>query len=144
MMDPESGGPSSARKWWLLIGGIVVFVVAFGLLESLVRPEPTPGSTSAIDASAADSPAPPELRMLDDGAIEIRHDFFHRSTIRLGSEEDEKALFDCLAQGIEQTFADGTEDWNHERVRQEARRIQDECLSSLHDISVPPRPRPGN
>ncbi len=148
MVDPESGRSSSARKWGLLIGGIVVFVVAFGLLESLVRPEPTPGSTAADDTNAAASPAPPELRMLDDGAIEIRHDFFRRSTIRLGNKEDEQALYDCLAQGIEQTFADGTEGWNRARVRDEAYRIQDECMSSLSDIPVPPRPlrppRPGN
>ena len=148
MMDPESGRSSSARKWCLLIGGIVVFVVAFGLLESLVRPEPTPGSTSAEDARAAVSPAPPELRMLDDGEIEIRHDFFRRSSFRLGNEEDGKALFDCLAQGIELTFADGTEGWSRERVRHETQRIQDECMSSLHDTPVPPRPlrppRPGN
>ncbi len=147
MMDPESGRSSSARKWWLLIGGVVVFVVAFSLLESLVRTEPTPSEKGSMPA-AAPSPAPPELRRLDDGAIEIRHDFFRRSTIRLGNEEDEKALFDCLAQGIEQTFADGTEGWNRARVRHEAQRIHDECMSSLHDIPVPPRPlrppRPGN
>ena len=141
-MDSESERSSSARKWWLLVGGIVVFVVAFGLLESLVRTEPTPseeGSTPAVAADATLSPAPPELRRLDDGAIEIRHDFFRRSTIRLGNEEDEKALFDCLAQGIEQTFGDGTEGWDRARVLRETQRIQDECMS-LHRKPVPPRP----
>ena len=142
-MDSERKGSSSARKWWLLIGTIVVFVVAFDLLEKLVRPEPTPsgeGSTVAEGAGAAASPAPPRLRRLDDGAIEIRHDFFRRSTIRLGDEDDEKALFDCLAQGIEQTFGEGTEGWTRERVRSETQRIQDECLGSTHGIPVPPRP----
>jgi hypothetical protein len=147
-MESESKRSSSARKWWLLAGGFVVFVVAFGLLESLVRTEPTPsegGSTPAGGAVAALSPAPPLLRRLDDGAIEIRHDFFRRSTIRLSNEDDEQALFDCLAQGIEQTFGDGIEGWNRERVRRETERIQDECLGSFHDIPRPPRPpRPGN
>jgi hypothetical protein len=144
-MDPESERSSAARKWWLLIGGIVVFVVAFSLLESLVRTEPAPsaeGSTPAGDPDAAPSPPPPELRRLDDGAIEIRHDFFRRSTIRLGNEDDEKALFDCLAQGIEQTFADGTAGWDRARVRRETQRIQDACLG-LQDIpTLPRRPRP--
>ena len=145
-MDPESERSSSTRKWWLLVGGIVVFVVAFSLLESLVRTEPTPSEKGSMPA-AAPSPAPPELRRLDDGAIEIRHDFFRRSTIRLGNEDKEKALFDCLTQGIEQTFGDGTVGWDRGRVRRETQRIRDECLG-LHDIPIPPRPlqplRPGN
>jgi hypothetical protein len=142
-MDSESERSSSARNWWLLAGGFVVFVVAFGLLESLVRTEPTAskeGSTPDEDAAAASSPAPPTLRRLDDGAIEIRHDFFRRSTIRLGTEDQEQALFDCLAQGIEQTFGDGTEGWSRERVRRETQRIQDDCLSSFLDLPAPPRP----
>jgi hypothetical protein len=147
-MDLESERSSSARKWWLLVGGIVVFIAAFNLLESLVRTEPTPskeGSTTAEDADAAPWLAPPELRRLDDGAIEIRHDFFRRTTIRLDSEEDKKTLFDCLAQGIEQTFGDGTEGWNRARVRRETQRIQGECMGPLHDMPVPPwPPRPEN
>ncbi len=105
-MDPESERSSSARKRWLLIGGVVVFVVAFSLLESLFSTEPT---TPAEDAGAATSPRPPELRRLDNGEIEIRHDFFRRSTFRMGDEDEEKALFDCLGQGIEETFCEGTE-----------------------------------
>ena len=141
-MDPESERASSARKWWLLIGGIVAFLATFSLLESLVRTEPTPsekGSAAAEDTDAAPSPTPPELRRLDDGAIEIRHDFFRRSTIRLGNRDDEKVLFDCLTQGIEQTFGDGTEGWDRGRVRRETQRIQDECMG-LHRKPVPPRP----
>jgi hypothetical protein len=134
-MDPESGRSSSAREWWLLIGGIVVFVVAFSLLENLVGTSEK-GSTPAEAVDAAPSSTPPELRRLDDGAIEVRHDFFRRSTIRLGNEDDEKALFDCLEQGIEQTFGDGTEGWDRRRVRRETRRILDECMG-LHGMPVP-------
>ena len=137
-MDPESERSSSTRKWWLLVGGIVVFVVAFSLLESLVRTEPTPSEKGSMPA-AAPSPAPPELRRLDDGAIEIRHDFFRRSTIRLGNRDDEKVLFDCLTQGIEQTFGNGTEGWDRGRVRRETQRIEDECMG-VHRKPVPPRP----
>ena len=137
-MDPEGKRSPSARKMWLLIGGVVVFFVAFDWLESLIRTEPTPSETE--DADAAASPAPPELRRLDDGSIEIRHDFFRRTRIDLGNEEKEKALFDCLAQGIEETFGDGTEGWNRGRVRRETQRIQDECLGSWHNVPIPPRP----
>jgi hypothetical protein len=149
-MDPESEKSSSARKWWLLIGGIVVFVVVFTLLESLVRTDSTPsadGPTSTGNAAAVGSPLRPELRRLDDGAIEIRHDFFRRATIRLDTEEEDNALFDCLSQGIEQTFGEGTEDWDRARVWRETQRIQNECMG-LPGIPAPPRPprpaRPGN
>ena len=134
-------------KWGLLLGGIVVFVVAISLLETLVRTEPTPSENGSAIADAARSPAPPELRRLDDGAIEIRHDFFHRSTIRLGNEEEERALFDCLAQGLEQKFGDGTEGWDHAGVRHETKLIQDQCLG-LHrqeaDLPLPDRNGPAD
>ena len=129
---------SSARNWWLLIGGVFVFVVAFSLLESLVRRDPT-GSTPEQDTAALTSPAPPEVLRPHDGGVEIRHDFFRRTTYRLESEDEEQALFDCLTQRVEQTFATGTEGWDHERVRDETRRIQDQCMES-QDIPVPPRP----
>jgi len=137
-MDSKSARSSSARKWWLLIGGIVVFVVAFDLLERLFPSEER--SASAEGSVSASSPAPPVLRRLDDGAIEIRHDFFRHSTIRLGDEDDEEALYDCLAQGIEQAFGEGTAGWTRARVRSETERIQNECLGSFHDLPVPPRP----
>ena len=92
------------------------------------------------DADAPPLARLPELRRLDDGGIEIRYDFFRRSTIRLGDADDETALFDCLEQGIEQTFGSGIEDWERERVRDETQRIQDECVSEFHGVPVPPRP----
>lgn len=134
-MNGDKGRASSARKWWLLIGGIVVFVVGFSLIENLVRKEPRP-SVSAEDTADVFSHAAPRLRRLDDGAIEIRHDLFRHTTIRLEDEEAGQALFDCLAQGIERTFGDGVEGWDGERIRRETRRIQDECMS-LHGVSVP-------
>jgi hypothetical protein len=147
-MDSQSERSSSARKWWLLIGGVVVFVVAIDLLESLLRTESTPaenGSTPAGETDAATSPARPELRVQDDGAIEIRHGFFQRSTIRVGNDKDQEELLDCLTRGIEQMSEDGIEGWDRERVRQETRQIQDECLAVLRDVPVPPRPpQPGD
>ena len=55
------------------------------------------------------------------------------------NEDEEKALFDCLEQGIEQTFADGTAGWKGERVRRETQRIQNECMG-LPGTPAPPRP----
>jgi len=135
-VDSESKTPFPARKWWLLIGGIVAFVVAFDLLERLVPSNE--GPAAAEDAALVSSPAPPELRRLDDGAIEIRHDFFRHSTIRLSNEDDSQALFDCLAEGIEQTFGEGTAGWTRARVRSETQRVQDACLGSNLDLPVPP------
>jgi hypothetical protein len=144
-MEPERRKPPF-RKWWLLIAGIVVYLAVFSLLESLVRTDRATSDTDSTSADAADaarSPAPPHVRRLEDGGIEIRHDFFRRSTIRLGNEEDEKALYDCLEREVEQTFGDGTEGWDRERVRRETQRIQNECLG-LPGLPGPPGlPRPG-
>ena len=128
----EKSTPSRMR--WLLLGGIAVFVVAFSLLENLVGPESTPSDTEA--AAGEWAPAPPELRRLEDGQIEIRHDFFRRSSYRMGDKEEEQALFDCLAKGIEETFGGGTRGWDRERVRSETQRIQNECM----DLPIPPEP----
>jgi len=141
VMDPKQERSSSARKWWLLIGAFVIFLVAFDLVERLVRTESTPseeGSPAAEGAFGARPNTAPELRLLKDGGIEIRHDFFRRTTIRVQSEERRKALFDCLTQGIEETFGGGTEGWDRQRVRRDTERIQDECMGSLHDPPVPP------
>ena len=136
----------ASRGWWCLAGGVIVFVVAFSLLERLARDEST-GSPSGPTASgeAEAGPPPPELIKRDDGGVEIRHDFFRRTTIRLSNEEDGKALFDCLTRSIEQTFGDGTEGWSRRRVRRETQRIQEACMASFHGLPVPPRPpRPGS
>lgn len=142
-MESESKTSSSARKWWLLAAALVAFVVVFDLLERLTRTEPGPsvdGSSPVEDAGAARGPAPPEVLRLEDGAIEIRHDFFRRSTIRLEDEEDSDALFDCLTLGIEQTFGDGTAGWSHGDVMRETRRIQDACLGESMNLPLPLRP----
>ena len=74
----------------------------------------------------------PTVRRLDDGEVEIRHDMFHRSSFRPGSEEAEKALFDCLSRGIEESFGEGqAEGWTGRQVRDETKRIQDDCLQSV-------------
>ena len=134
----QSNGKSSARTWWLFVGALVVFVVGFTLLERLVRGDADP-ATSAEKGGDAASPARPEVRRLEDGAVEIRHDFFRRTTIRLGDEEAGQALFDCLEQGFDEAFAEGTEGWTGARVRRETRRVQDACMGS-HGVPTVPRP----
>ena len=123
------------RKWWLLFGGIAVFVVAFSLLERLVGTDPTPAAAATDEEWA---PAPPELRRLDDGQIEIRHDFFRRSSFRMGDKEEQQVLFDCLQQGIDKTFGGGTQGWDRARVRRETQRIQNECVG-MPDLPRLPR-----
>ena len=83
------------------------------------------------------------MRRLDDGEVEIRHDMFRRSSFRFGSEEAEKALFDCLSRGIEESFADGqAEGWSGRQVRSETKGIQDDCLQSPLELPVLPTPPP--
>ena len=147
-MDSEREKPASTRRWWLFLGGIVAFVVAFQLIESVFLTDPSgseEGAAPTEGAGGAPSPAPPEVRRLDNGAVEIRHDFFRRTTVRLGNDDDAKALFDCLTQGVEQTFGDGSESWSGSRKRRETNRIQDECMGLVVDLPVPPQvPRPGD
>ena len=143
-MNPERRKSFSARKWWLLIGGgVLLYVVVFSMLERLARPEGSPSEDGSTPEAAASAPAPPQLRRLADGAVEIRHDFFQRSTIRMGNEADEQALYDCLEQKIEETFGEGTEGWSRGRVKRETERIQNECMR-LPGLPVPPEspPRP--
>jgi len=128
-----------ARKWWMLIGAVVVFVVVFNLLEKLVGPRSAPAADAAGVAREA-SPEPPRILRPEGGGVEIRHDFLRRTTIRLGSPDDEQALADCLTKGIEQAFAGGTEGWDRARVREETQRVQDRCMPDLHGIRVPPPP----
>jgi hypothetical protein len=138
MVESASKWSSRLRGWWIPIGGLVVLVSSFSLLEKLVGPEPTASATGSDGADVAPGPKPPEIVRLEGGGIEIRHDFFRRTTIRLDSEEKEQVLFDCLTQGIERRFAGGTRGWSRARVRDETRRIQDECLGPHGMLASPP------
>ena len=141
-VDPEHRKSSSTRKWWLLIGGgVLLYIVVFNSIESFVRPEPSEDGSTPGGADASTAPALPEVRMRDSGEVEIRHDFFRRSGYRTGSEATDRALFDCLTQGIEEAFGDGTEGWDRQGVRAETQRIQDECMG-LPDIPAPLPPLP--
>jgi len=133
-MDRQGGRSSSARTWWLLIGGIVVLFVAFDWLERAVREEPPPSSVSEVDART--TPAPPQLSRLDDGAIEIRHDFFRRTTIHMSDDSASQALYDCLSSRINETFGNGTEGWDDEGIREETQRFLNEC-GDIPEIPVP-------
>lgn len=144
-MTRESEPPSAARKWWLLLGAVVLFVVTFDFLERLTGPEPsqsTTGADATADTSGAQGPSPPVLRKTEDGAIEIRLDIFRRTTIRLDSDAQRDAVYDCLEKGFDEAFGDGTEGWTARRVRRETQRIQNECLTPVPGLQVPPLPSP--
>lgn len=126
----------SGRGWWLPVGAFVGYLVVISLLERVVPGGK--GSTSGQGAAAVSAPAPPELVRLDDGAIEIRHDLFRRSTIRMGNEEDTGALYECLRQGFDEAFGTGTEGWTSARVRSETKRAQDKCLAGKIDLPTLP------
>jgi len=144
-MNSEGKRPSAARKWWLLLAGIVVFAVSLTLLENLLGTESTPSEADSEPLQPAAPPSPPELSWTDDGAIEITEKPFRPSTIRLQNEEKKQQLFDCLEQRLEETFGNGTEGWDRVGVWRETQRIKGECMDSLRDIPVPPTPpQPGD
>jgi hypothetical protein len=140
-MASESSG-SSFRKGWFVVLAFVVFAVGLSLIEGIGTDPQTSADHSGVDGGeeTASSIAAPEVVRLEGGGVEIRHDFFRRSTIRLNDDEAEKALFECLEHGIEKMFAKGTTGWTGARVRDETRRVQDECLRSRTNLPVPPRP----
>ncbi len=75
---------------------------------------------------------------MDDGAIVIRHGRFRRTTFHLDNEEDAQALYDCLARGIEESFAQDTTGWTGARTRLETRRIRDACAQKIDGLPSPP------
>jgi hypothetical protein len=146
-MADRSPGRVTARKVWLLIGAVVVFVLAFDAIERLARPDREPPEGAARNGAAEGGGRAaqlPEIVRLEGGGVEIRLDFFRRTTIRLDSEEAEDALADCLERGIAETFGEGTEDWPALRIRREMRRIRNGCTAGMIDLPpVPPPPSPG-
>jgi len=149
-MGEDREGISSTRKWWLLAGAIVVFLLAFDVLQGLFGgPSGEPGAASAgsaapeatTDASAEERPSNrPTLSRQADGTIEIRQGFLHKPRIRLDTEEERTALFACLEREIDARFVAGTERWPAVRARIETDRIKDACLESIPGLP----PRPGN
>jgi len=95
-MSADTGRSSSTRSWWYLALGAVVFVVGFGAIESLVRRDPGASDADSTSAVAADAASYPLVRLIDGGGVEIRHDFFRRTTVRLQDRSEEQALHDCL------------------------------------------------
>ncbi|MCP3978205.1 MAG: hypothetical protein GY716_02580 [bacterium] len=138
-MHPESNRSSSRRNWLLLLGAAILFVVAFGLLERVVAPRPVPGVTaSGTDDTQANAPAPPTVQRRNDGGVDIRHGFFHRTTIRMGSPEDDDALYECVKRAFDEAFGDGTAGRTRAQLKAETERVQDECIATFR----PPRPEP--
>ena len=128
---------SSNRRWWLFAGGLLVAVVVLTALERLVGTPPA--ATAATDDRAREWPA---VRRLEDGAIEIREGRFGRTTIRLDSEAEQRALFECVASGFDRAFGGGrASGLGHGEIRAEAGRIRERCMRFVAPGMLPP-PRP--
>jgi hypothetical protein len=139
-MDPQPKKPSPARAWWMLFGAMVVFLVGTTVLDGLLRDEPAAPAPDREQRGSV-SAGVPQVHRLEDGAVEIRHDFFRRTTIRLDDDESGAALYECLEKGFEEAFGDGIDGWTRGRVRDETRRVQDRCLG-LYGVSPPTPPAP--
>jgi len=137
-MDTKGKRRSSTRGWWLLAAAVVAFLVLFDLLDRLTGSE-APVDT-ATDASAASVPTPPEVVRLEGGGVEIRHDLFRRTTIRLGDDEKERELHDCLVRGLDEAFTGASAEWGRWRVEREVQQVQQACLQGTGAPTVPPLP----
>jgi len=126
-MNTKSDRPSTLR-WWILAGGIVLFVVAFNWIEGLFGPDLEERERRVDQAVAEAAPDPPEVVRLEQGGIEIRHDLVETSMLRLTNKEKEDELYDCLTQRIEEVFGGGTEGWDSGRVERETLQVRFECL----------------
>ncbi len=136
------------RALGLLLGGGVLFVVGFNLLERLVTPGTPPAAVpTEEDRQDPFEPIRPEVRNLGRDGVVIDAGELLRTTLVIdGSSEDVDLLVSCLEEGIEQSFSDGgsfvppgSDGWltrrAHRRayakhVGDEIDRIQDECMQS--------------
>lgn len=163
-MDPTSEEDSARagrrwsgwRLWAVLLGGLVLFVVAFDLLERLVTPDaPLPNEMAAEQAEPPE-PIRPEITKLDDDGVEIKVGRLNRMTIYLDGEGKADALIACIEEGIASSsvLSDGeagqppasngfiARHWRAQQVQEEVIRIQDACLMGALDTRVPPLPTP--
>ncbi len=147
---PPTAGKSRSRvrALGLLLGGVVLFVVGFNLLERLVTPDrPSPTVPTEEDRSDSIEPIRPEVRKLGSDGIVIDAGEHRRTTIVIdGTAEDVDVLLACIEEGIERSFSDGgsfvppgRDGWltrrAHRRaiakhVGDEVDRIKDRCMES--------------
>lgn len=161
-MDPgteadsaRAGGRWSGwRLWGVLLGGLVLFLVAFDLLERLVTPDAPPPTETAVDQAAPPEPIRPEITKLDGEGVEIKVGRLERMTIYLDGEGQADALIACLEEGMASSSAlsegeasqrpasDGfiARQVRAQQVREEVKRIQEACLLRALDTRIPPIP----
>lgn len=166
-MDPtsEADGARAGRRWsgwrlWaVLLGGLVLFLVVFDLLERLVTPDEPP--PAEITGEQADPPEPirPEITRLDGGGVQIKVGRLNTTTIYLDDEDGVDALIACIEEGIEASsaLAEGeaaqppasngfiARRVREQQVQDEVQRIQNACLMGALDTripSIPPLPTP--
>jgi hypothetical protein len=95
------GARSNWRRWAILLGALILFVVAFDLMGRLVEPSARPGAEVAPDPASLLEPIRPEVTKLgrsgvrvvvDEGGYRLTHDY----------QDEAKAdrLIACIEEGI--------------------------------------------
>ena len=136
------------RSMGLLLGGLLLFAVAFSLVERLAGPAAAP---QTVAASEGEKPAEvpelviPEIRREGSDGVVIDAGELRRTTIVIdGGPQQVDLLVECLEHGIEASFSEGgsfvppdASGWltrgAHRRALAKATgdeidRIKDECL----------------
>ena len=161
-MDPNSEGDSARagrrwsgwRLWAVLLGGLVLFVVAFDLLERLVAPDAPPPTEMTGEPADPPEPIRPEITKLDDNGVEIKVGRLNRMTIYLDGEGKADALIACIEEGIASSsvLSDGeaaqppasngfiARHVRAQQVQEEVSRIQEACMFDALDTRIPPLP----
>jgi hypothetical protein len=158
---PDPDREPSGRRWprwrlWAgLIGGLILFVVAFDLLERLVTPD-EPGAAELSAGAAAPESILPRVEKLAGGEVQVSVGRHRRIRILLEDEAEADALIACIEEGIASspalTGADASQppaltgliSWHQrsEEVWDEVARIQEACMLSRLDAAIPPLPAP--
>jgi hypothetical protein len=154
--DRAGGIWSRWRLWGGLIGGLILFVVAFDLLEGLVMPDEP--SAAELSAGEAEPPEPirPRVEKLEGGGVQVSVGRHHRIRIFLEDETEADALIACIEEGIASSAAltDGEASqppasrglfpWQQrsQQVWDEVARIQNRCMLEKLDHALPPLPVP--
>jgi hypothetical protein len=157
---PEEGGARAGTRWsgwrlWaVLLGGLVLFLVAFDLLERLVTPDAPPPTALTDQQAESLEPIRPEITKLEGGGVRIKVGRLNTTTIYLDDEGQVDALIACIEEGVESSssLTDGeaaqppaSDGFIARRVRaqqvqQEVIRIQEACMVAALDTRIPPIP----
>jgi hypothetical protein len=133
---------------------LVLFIVAFTVLERLVAPDGPPPTETPGGQADAGEPIRPEITKLDGGGVQIKVGRLNTTTVYLDDVNQADALIACIEEGIASSsaLADGeaaqppasngfiARRVRAQQVQEEVNRIQNACLMGSLGTRIPPIP----